>query len=225
MGDNFFKILQTLFSLFCHCRLLNKENIPARGPAVFVSNHLGSYAPVAVLTSFPIRLYPWVEFQTMDWKLCPGYLRQDFVEPELRLKPPFSHIISWPISKFCVLLMQIIKAIPVCNKSMKLVTTWRRSLELLEQNKSLVIFPENDSAPFNEVMNAFDQGFVGLAPLYYEKTRRILNFIPVAVNKTAKAIKIGLPVSYNPKNNFSSERQRISKTLQDCITEMHTSLR
>jgi 1-acyl-sn-glycerol-3-phosphate acyltransferase len=225
MGDYSFKILQRIFSLVWRCELLDKVNIPERGPAVFVSNHLGSYAPIVTLATFPMRLYPWVEHQTTDWKLCPEYLRKDFVEEELHLKPPLSNIVAWLISKACVVLMKVIKAIPVYEKSMKLATTWKCSMKHLKREESLIIFPENDAIPFNDVLNKFDQGFVGLAPIYYEKTGRILDFVPVAVHKTEKVIKIGQPMPYDPKNTFSAERERITTALQDRITEMYSSIR
>jgi hypothetical protein len=224
MTDYFYKKLQIVFSIFWHPRVIDKENIPSPGPAVFVSNHLGSYAPVAVLSAFPVRLYPWVEHQTTDWKFCPDYLRLNFVEPELHLKQPLSCLVAWLIAKPCVMLMKVIKAIPVYEKSMKLTTTWKRSLELLKQKKLLIVFPENEAIPFNEVINEFDQGFIGLAPLYFQKTGRALRFFPVAVHKAAKAIKIGLPVSFNPQKNIASERERIKTALQTSITKMYLSL-
>jgi 1-acyl-sn-glycerol-3-phosphate acyltransferase len=120
--------------------------------------------------------------------------------------------------------MKVIKAIPVYDKSMKLATTWRRSIKHLKQKQSLIIFPENDTVPLNDVINKFDQGFVGLAPVYLEKTGRILDFIPVAVHKTEKLIKVGPAIAYDPKNTFSAERDRITTALQDRITEMYFSL-
>jgi 1-acyl-sn-glycerol-3-phosphate acyltransferase len=225
MGDYFFKFLQRIFSLVWLCELLDKENIPERGPAVFVSNHLGSYAPIVTLATFPMRLYPWVEHQTTDWKLCPDYLRKDFVEKELHLKPPLSTLVAWLISKACVILMKVIQAIPVYDKSMKLAATWKCSMKHLKREESLIIFPENDAVPLNDVINKFDQGFVGLASVYYEKTGRMLDFVPVAVQKTEKVIKIGQPVSFNPKENFSTEQNRIATALQNRITEMYSSIR
>jgi hypothetical protein len=224
MGDYLFKILQVVFSLFWRCRIVDRENIPGQGSAVFVSNHLGSFAPVAVLSAFPVRLYPWVEHQTTDWKLCPEYLRRDFVETELRLKPPFSVMVAWVVSKPCVALMKVIRAIPVYGKTMRLATTWKHSLRHLGRNEWLVIFPENDQKPFNDVMNELDDGFIGLGPLYYKKTGKILRFIPVAIHKTVRAIKIGTAVSYDPGNIFSIERDRIKSALQNRIVEMYQTL-
>jgi len=225
MNDYFYRILQAVFSLFCHCRLLDKKNIPDQGPAIYVSNHLGSYGPVAVLTAFPVRLYPWVDYQLTDGKLCPAHLCKDFIEPELHFGPPLSHVLAWLVSRACLPLMRFIRAIPVCQKGLRLGTTWKRSLELLKQNRSLIVFPENDQVSADMVVNEFDDGFVGIASIYYEITDRVLTFIPVAVNKIRGAIRIGQPIPYNPKNNFPSERKRIAAALHSRIMEMYLSLR
>lgn len=224
MSGYLYRILQAVFGFFWRCRLLGRKNIPGRGPAVYVSNHLGSYGPVAVLTAFPIRLYPWVDHHLTDWRLCPGYLCKDFIEPELHLGPALSRSLSWLISGVCILLMKFLKAIPVCQKSMKLVTTWKHSLEVLKRNRSLIVFPENDLAGSNMVINELDDGFVGIASIYYDLTGRVLTFVPVAVNKVAKAIKIGPPVPYDPKNSLPSERTRITSALHSRIAEMYVSL-
>lgn len=223
MNDYFYERLRSFFYRFWHCRLVEKENIPLHGPAVFVSNHLDSYAPVAVLSAFPLRMYPWVAYQITDRKLCSGYLQMDFVEPELRLRPPLSSLVAWMISKACVAVMKALDAIPVYERSMKLASTWKRSLTLLARNKCLIIFPEIDHRPLNRVLNEFDDGFVGLALTYYKKTGKVLKFIPVAVDQEAKAIHIGPPVSFIPECPFSSEKERIKTALQDLITDMLTS--
>jgi 1-acyl-sn-glycerol-3-phosphate acyltransferase len=202
---------------------VEKERIPFHGPAVFISNHLDSYAPVAVLSAFPLRLYPWVAYQIMDRKLCPGYLRMDFVEPELRLSPPLSRLTAWIISKACVAIMKALGAIPVYERSMKLASTWKQSLHLLARDRCLIIFPERDHRPLNSVLNELDDGFIGLALTYYRKTGRVLKFIPVAVDREAKAIHIAPPVFFIPERPFSLEKDRIKAALQDLITEMLTS--
>ncbi len=225
MGLDAYSLLRPVFSVFWNCRLSGRRNIPDVGPAVFVSNHLGSYAPLAVLSAFPVRLYPWVVHQVVDWRLCADYLRLDFIEPELRLKPPLNKVAAWAISGACLALMKFLRAVPVYEKSMRLATTWKQSVELLNGKKFLVIFPENGSRPDPEArpVNEFDQGFVGVAALYYKKTGRILNFIPVAVNKAARVITIGPPISYKPENKLALESERIATALRDKIIALCAS--
>jgi 1-acyl-sn-glycerol-3-phosphate acyltransferase len=225
MGIDAYRILRPVFFVFWHCRLSGRRNIPDAGPAVFVSNHLGSYAPLAVLSAFPVRLYPWVVHQVVDWRLCADYLRQDFIEPELRLKPLLSKVAALVIAGACLALMKLLRAVPVYEKSMRLATTWKQSVELLNRKKFLAIFPENGSRPAPEALavNEFDHGFVGVAALYYKKTGRVLNFIPIAVNKAAKAITVGPPIAYKPENKLALESERIATALRDKIIELYAS--
>jgi hypothetical protein len=225
MNDYCYKRLGALFYRFWHCRLVEKENIPLHGPAVFVANHLSSYAPIAVLSVFPVRLYPWVAHQHLDRKLCPDYMRKKFVEPELRLKPPLSSLLAWAISNASVAFMKSLNAIPVYEKSMKLASTWKQSLALLTQGKFLIVFPENEYRTLNRVLNEFKDGFLGLGPAYHEKTGGILKFVPVAVHKRAGTIRIAQPISFNPGCPFALEKERIKTALQDRITEMLESPR
>jgi hypothetical protein len=192
---------------------------------VFVSNHLGSYAPLAVLSAFPVRLYPWVVHEVVDRKLCADYLRLDFVEPELKLRCPLSHVAARVISAACIILMKTLRAIPVYDKSMRLAATWKRSVELLSHDKFLVIFPENGAHPGPPAsgLAEFDRGFVGVAALFYKKTGRVLDFIPVAVNKEAKAIAVGRPVAFNPANKLDFESERITAALREKIMALRAS--
>jgi 1-acyl-sn-glycerol-3-phosphate acyltransferase len=224
MRDLSYKCLQGIFSLFWRCRLVDGKNITSQGPAVYVSNHLGSYGPVAVLTAFPERLYPWVDYQVADRKLCPGYLCKDFIEPELHLRGPLARVLGWLISRACVPLMKHLGAVPVKERSMGLVATWKRSLEHLKLNRSLIVFPENEESTADMILNDFDDGFVGIASIYFDQTGKVLPFVPVAVNKLRRAIRIGTPVLYDPRNGFMLERTRITSALRSRINEMYLSL-
>jgi len=220
ISDRTYRFLQKPFARLWRTRLLDTKNIPARGPVVFVANHLGSYAPIAVLAAFPRRLYPWVQHDVTERKVCPGYLRLDFIEPELRLQPPLSRAAAWLISKPCLAVMKALGAVPVYPRSPRLSITWERSLEVLRKEEALVIFPENKDRPSNGVVNGFDGGFVDLGSFFFKDTGRTLDFIPVAVHKEAKAIRVGRPIPYIPAHPLSFERRRIVTALQDEITKM-----
>ena len=223
-NDRTYRFLQKLFARIWRIRILDGERIPACGPVVFVSNHLGSYAPIAVLASFPRRLFPWVEHDVTERDLCPDYLRKDFVEPELHLRPPLSRAAAWLIAKPCLAVMRALDAVPVYPGSPKLSVTWDRSLALLRNGRALIIFPENKDRPSNGVVNGFDGGFIGLGARFHEKTGRRLDFIPIAVHKAAGAVRVGRPIVYNPAQPLPAERGRIVSALQDEITAMVRAL-
>jgi len=68
------------------------ENLPERGPAVFIGNHLDALGPIAAVSSIPLRLYPWIIADMVDETKAAAYLNQDFTERQLHI-PPLS---VWP---------------------------------------------------------------------------------------------------------------------------------
>ncbi len=85
---------------------LNRENLPEDYPVVFVSNHAGALGPIAVTASLPVRVYPWVIADMVDFERAPEYLRRDFVEREWHLTMPHSLKIAVLVSKLSVRLLR-----------------------------------------------------------------------------------------------------------------------
>jgi len=111
-------------------------------PAIFIANHEGSYGPVTAMASLPQPVYPWVAHEITDLALCPKYIENDFVRPEVHLRPPLSVLFSRIIGRICVALMRDLHAVPVYKNSRKIAETIAMSVRLLEQGKRLLIFPE-----------------------------------------------------------------------------------
>lgn len=143
--------------------LLNRENLPKEYPVIFVSNHAGGLGAIAVASLLPVRLYPWVVSDMLDWDKAAGYLQMDFVEPQLQVHPSFSLKLSQLISLVSVRLLRAIDSIPVFSGE-GLRETYRLSIEYLIAGRSLLIFPEDPNGPLNDLflMRPFKKGFVRL---------------------------------------------------------------
>src|SRR4030066_369875 len=59
------------------------ENITTPGPALYIANHLSALGPIETILSVPIRFYPWIISEMLDFKLAPKYLFDDFIHPVL----------------------------------------------------------------------------------------------------------------------------------------------
>jgi len=205
-------------------KIIGRKFLRHTGNVIFVANHLGSFGPIVLMSSLPKEVHPWVTHEIMDKEMCSSYLRKDFIEKEIRLKPPLSIRCSDLLAHICVRLMNGLKAIPVYRKAREMRKTIEMSLFLLEKGKKLLIFPENANCAKNEVMCEIDTGFIKLARRIYEKTKKGLAFIPIAVNKKAMAIRIGSPIYFNPHEAFFEEKRRIKNEIEENITKMYYSL-
>jgi 1-acyl-sn-glycerol-3-phosphate acyltransferase len=200
------------------------QKVLDRSNVVVVANHLGSFGPLALMSSLTHKLYPWVVQEVTNLKDCAAYIRQDFVEKELKLRSFVSLELARIIGRICVRLMNYLMAIPVYRKSREIFKTFEISLTYLKSKRPLLVFPENDESKKQDDLCMIDTGFIRMARWLYDTTQKVLTFYPVAVNKKARAIRVGDPIRFNPDAPFGEERMRIKEYLEQSISGMYQDL-
>jgi hypothetical protein len=221
VARRFFKLFRFLL---LGVRLRGARNLRLRGPLILVSNHEGSYGPLSLITTLPIELYPWVVSETTDARTAARRIQAEFLEAELHLRPPLSVWLGRAIARIAAALMRDLNAVPVHQKSREVRATVERSVELLEQGKNILVFPEDPGRRLNDVLCHFCTGFLHLARIYYERTRRAVLFLPVAVNREVKAILVGRPVQFDASAPFAVEKARLKHELEDRVYELYRNL-
>jgi len=161
----------------------------------------------------------------LDGDKAAFYLNQDFVGPQLHAAPPLSLCVAKEISKISVRLLRSAGCVPVWQGE-HLHETFVRSVELLSEGKSLLIFPEDPSKEINPhyKMTPFKKGFARLGEMYYEQTGKSLRFYPLTVHLDSYRVKVGRPIAYNSKNHPANERLRIKNVLESSIREMYLDM-
>jgi 1-acyl-sn-glycerol-3-phosphate acyltransferase len=198
--------------------------LASREPLIVVSNHLGSYGPLSIISSLPLRVYPWVAHEVTELGNVARRLQKEFTELELKLRPPASVWLARLIGRICVFLMRDLQAIPVYASSRRIRDTLQRSLELLLKGRNILVFPEDKERPINEVLGDFSTGFLAMARLYYQKTRKAIRFLPVAVNHKVKGIRIGKPIRFDAGLPYPQEKRRLKRELEDSIYALYYDL-
>lgn len=225
-GDALYWFMSHMFDAFIWGgELTGDENLPVEGPVVYVSNHARALGPIASAASLPVRLYPWVISDMLDWEKAAAYLSKDFVEPQLHIPSPLSMPLARLITQASVRLLCGIGSIPVWHGE-EVRETYRISLDHLMEGQSLLIFPEDPTQPMDEWCNMtpFLKSFARLGELYFESTQKILKFYPVAVHPGLRKVKLGKPIAFNPNNNSANECVRIKSVLESIIRGMMIEL-
>jgi hypothetical protein len=227
MQDGMYHFIVYILDLFLwDGELLGKENLPAHGPAVFIANHLEATGPIAVACSIPMRLYSWSVVDMLDEEKAAAWLKWDFVERTLKLKPPASLWVAKWLSKITVPFLRSLGCIPVFRGDYeKMQVTLGMSMQVLRQGKFLLIFPEDNRLPLDPVtkMQPFQHSFVRLAELYYTETEKCLEFYPVTIHPTKYGM-VGKPAVFNPFNPIALERRRLKNMMEDRIVAMYMQL-
>jgi hypothetical protein len=227
MGDLLYRIAAAgLQATIWGGEVVDEENLPERGPAVLVCNHLGALGPIAVVAGIPLRLYPWVAADMLDPQHAPEYLRLDFIEKEFGAGQPLSLWLAKALAKISVPLLRSVGCVLVYADPQESLLTFTRSLDLLLRGCILLIFPEDPARQLDPQTNMrpFKKGFTRLAGLYYQASGEALCFHPLAVHAERNLIKAGRPIRFNPHAEAAGERLRMRAALESMIREMYLAL-
>ncbi len=234
MNDPTYHFIAGLIRLFIwrgwkkSARLQAAENLPASGPAIFIGNHANSLGPIGCVSMIPLRLYPWARPEMLDLKTNPGYMRVDFIEKDLRLKPPLSYWAAEGLARLVVPLLNGVGCIPAFQSEQVLEkrTTLNRSLERLQAGCFLLVFPEVPDWELDPLtgMRRFSRSVLWLAELYHRATGARLPFYPVCIHPSRR-IRLGEAVPLGENEVASpAQKQAWIETFERRIQEMYLSM-
>jgi hypothetical protein len=207
--------------------LQGAENLPGSGPAVFIGNHANSLGPIGCVSMIPLRLYPWMRPEMLDLRTNPEYMRVDFIEKDMRLRPPFSRWAAWGLSRLVVPLLKGVGCIPAfqSDQIMEKHATIGYSLERLYERRCLLVFPEVPDWELDPStgMRRFSRSMLWLAVLYHRKTGDRLPFYPVCIHP-AHRIRLGPAQLVGEEVATQAQKQAWIEALQDNIRGMFLNL-
>lgn len=197
------------------------ENLP-ESPSIIVGNHTQMNGPICAEIYFPGKRSIWCASQMMYLKEVPAYAYKDFWSNKPKYIRWFFKIVSFVIAPISVCVFNNANTIPVFRDN-RVITTFRKTVEALQKEDNIIIFPECYE-PYNNIVNKFQDRFIDVAKLYYKRTNKALSFVPMYIAPALKTIYLGKPIEFNPQADIEKERERICKYLMDEITSIAVSL-
>ena len=217
-----YKIIKSLVRFFYgKMEVVGLENLP-KDNAIIVGNHCQLNGPIAGELFLKDNCYIWCAGQMMDLKEVPEYAFTDFWSQKSKWTQPFYKLASYLIAPLSVCIFNNARTIAV-YRDMRIMSTFKDSIKLLQQGANILIFPEKDEK-HNNILYQFQENFIDIAKLYYKKTGIALTFVPMYIAPKLKKMYIGKGISYQCENSIEEERKRISKYLSDEITEIACNL-
>ena len=213
-----YRVIRWLVWLFSpKMKVEGAENIPPE-PVLIVGNHTQMNGPIACEIYSPVKRYTWCAGEMMVLREVPAYAYRDFWSQKPKSVRWFFRILSYIIAPLSVVVFNNADTIPVWHDN-RIITTFRQSMEKLQEGASMVIFPEHD-VKYNHILYDFQDRFVDLARLYYKKTGQALSFVPLYIAPALKKMIYGKPIRFQPEASIQTERERICTYLKEEITRM-----
>ncbi len=185
------------------------ENITTPGPAIYIANHLGVIGPIETILSVPVRFYPWIIAEMLDFKQAPEYLFNDFIHPVLHLNGRFGLLFSTLLTKISVRLLRSIGSVSIDRFGGMTADGFRQSLRMLREGRNLLIFPEDSQLSMDPdtLTRPFMPGFVTLCSLFQADVSTCLPVYPMATHAASETVAIGKPEFFH---SFGRHREAVN---------------
>ena len=217
-----FRIIRFFIWLFYpEIRFEGTENLPD-GPYIAVGNHAKMNGPISCELYFPGDHYTWTAGEMMHLKEVPDYSYKDFWGEKPAYIKWFFRLLSYFIAPLSVCIFNNAKCIGVYHDT-RLITTFRNTVSKLEQGAKIVIFPEHN-IPYNNLVWEFQDRFIDVAKMYYRRTGREIDFVPMYVAPRLRTVYFGKPVRYDHNAPAAEERHRICMAMMEGVTDIAVSL-
>lgn len=217
-----FKIACFILKIFYkNKKYIGVENMPDE-PSIYVANHVQMAGPLTSEFYFPKQKKIWCIGEMLNIKEAPNYSYDDFWPNKNIITKPIFRLISYIISPILVYVLKNADTIAV-YKDARLMKTYRDTMKSLDSGDNIIIFPEYREK-YNEIINDFLDKYIDVARLYYKKTGKELNFVPMYHAPKLGKILIGNSIKFNALNDIVDERLKINNYLKEEITKLAKSL-
>lgn len=208
---------------FYRHKVVGKENLHFDEdiPCIFVCNHGEVYGPIVTNLYLPYPFKPWVTYEMTDRRAVADRMCEGTLKDQKWMSPRLCHLLVDKIlAPFMAWIMRSVESIPVYHDSpRRLMQTFRETTAAMQAGDNILIFPENaatsaDGKYQREGVSEFFTGFTMIAQLYYNKTGKAPQFMPMYASKKRRTITFGVPTRYDPTLPPNDEKERLCEYLR-----------
>lgn len=190
--------------------------------AIFVANHSAMFGPVIYNLYLPTPVSPWGAYPMLgNYRSRYHYLR-DVYFIQKRHKSKFAATI---LAGLEALVSQFIykgmRVIPSYNDT-RFIKTIRHSMDELDNDSGVIVFPENSNEGYHELLTDFLAGFVELAKYYKMKHGEDVPIYPIYYHAQKKVMVIGNPSRLTDYTERGLRRKEIAREFCNQVNELFT---
>lgn len=189
-------------------------------PAVYICRHHNVKGPLLSLAHIKTPVHTWVFHVFCDRKKCYEHCRAYTFSERFRWSRPKVEFLARIISPFFAALVNSSGAIAVYRDSLRVVETFRRSVDALSRGESLLIFPDIDYVASAPETGALYDGFLVLEHIYRRRTGEHVRFVPLHVSNAKRLLAVGNPICFAEGADDSAEKDRVLRNLHGALNEL-----
>lgn len=191
--------------------------------AIFVANHAAMFGPVMYNLYLPAQFAQWGAWPMLGtWKQRYHYLR-DVYFIQKRGKNKFAAtLLAFLEAGFSPMFYKGLRVLPSFNDQ-RFITTLRKSFQVLDSGRGVMIFPENSDEGYKETLTEFYAGFVELAKCYRKYRGEDLPIYPVYYHAKSKKMVVGYPCYYSDYEAKGYSRKQIAADLCRQVNDLFES--
>ena len=210
-----YKALAGLLKLFTKKQTIVNYNEKIIEPCIFISNHSAANGPFKLNLRFPYAFSPWgINDMCKGYKSRWNYLVHTFYGQKLKYGKFRSRFIGTLFALISGYLYRNVGVIPTYTDA-SLLNTMKISMERLEGGNNVLIFPEDSTDGYFEVLTKYYPGFAMLSKLYMKKTGIDLPVYPIHLNKKKRIITIGEPMFVGKELGNGKTLEEIAEFAKD----------
>ncbi len=193
-----FCFFKRIARIFIHePRMINLTGKPPMKNAVYLMNHSGARGPLIFQLYFPVFSVPWGAHEMCgNYRERWCYLYYVFYQQKMHWKKPKAFIIATLfaiISKYLYTSVGLIGTYQNAN----MTSAIHKSIDVLNEDLSIVIFPEDSREGYMDMPPAFNKGFITLCKTYFRRTGVDLPVYSVYYSKPKNTFVVESPLYVN----------------------------
>jgi len=199
--------------------IINLSGAPLPKQCVLLGNHNGSKGPITFRLFIRDVYMTWSAHQMCE-RFCSryNYLYHTFYRQKYGYGRLKSFIKSVLLGFVAPWVYSYGGVFPVYYDN-RLVKTYKYSIEIIENNVPVLIFPENSNEGYTDILEQFWPGYLTLPKMYYKKHGIDLPVYCLRYDKDPKRITIGKPMYYNELAKTHTDEE-INKMFLDYMNSL-----
>ena len=218
----FFRFFKAVTRIFIKKPKIVNLNETLENGSIFLCNHSGATGPFVLEYYFPRDFHFWGTYEmTLGFKERWKYMAyKEF--PNMRHNNKFmSYVKASVVAPFSGMFYKGLQLIPTYPDG-RLKKSIETSFDYLNKNSNIIIFPEDISKGYFDVLKSYFSGFWLLAKQYVEKFKRDIKIYNMYFKKKTKTLIIDKAISVKELIRKNFDRKKIAEQFKDRANELAT---